>query len=131
MTRIRILIVEDSPAYQEMYQEMLEIEYDTLVVDNKIDAQRLLRQQTFDIAIIDMRLKEDEPDNIDGLDVAELIRDLDLRTAMIMKSGFPTDERNEVVSRMRNLNFTAVLDKSAEEQIKELLNAVHRAIANV
>ncbi len=129
-TRHSILIVEDSLAYQELYEEVFEDDYEVTIVDNKIDATRLLRERQFDLALIDMRLKENEPENVDGLDVAELIRDLDLPMAMILKSGFPTDESKRVVTRMEKLNFFAVMDKSASNQAQKLITAVAKAVSN-
>ena len=126
--RASVLVVEDNPAYQELYEEVLEAQYDVTVTNSKEDARHLLRTKRFDVAIIDMRLRDDEPENVDGLDIAELIRDLNQSTAMILKSGFPTDEKTEVASRMEKLNFVAVLDKSAKGQVQKLTEAVARSI---
>jgi ActR/RegA family two-component response regulator len=88
----------------------------------------VLRNQSFDIALVDMRLKADERGNTDGLDVAQFIRDMGYSTQIILKSGFPT-ETSEIEKKLEILKLFAVLDKAAEGQVRQLSETVAQAAA--
>lgn len=122
----RILIVEDDPSFQEIYEEILGEEYALHIAANKELAIESVRNQVFDLAIIDMRLKAHEKDNVDGLIVARFIRDLNILMPIILKSGFPTGTP-EVNQQMAELKLFAILDKSTEGQVKELRAVVAQA----
>ena len=124
----KLIIVEDNPAIQKIYKEIFEADYDLQVAGNKEDALAILRKQGFDVALVDMRLKADERGNIDGLDVAQFIRDMGYSTEIILKSGFPT-ETPEIEARIKKLKPFAVLDKAAEGQVRQLLETVAQAAA--
>lgn len=128
--RLRMLIVEDNPAYQELYREILETEYDLDIISNREEAIAYLRAKEPDIAIIDIRLKADERGNTDGLDIAQFIHDLGYRTILILKSGFPT-ETPEITARLEKINVFRTLDKSADNQIQQLINAISEAASIV
>ena len=124
--RLKLLIVEDNPSYQELYEEILKAEYDFDITGNREEAIEYIKNQEPDIAIIDMRLKADERGNADGLDIAQFIRDLGAQTVLILKSGFPT-ETPEISARFEKMNVFRVLDKSAENQLEQLINAISDA----
>jgi CheY-like chemotaxis protein len=124
--RIRILIVEDNPSFQEIYEEILGANYHLEIVDDKEKAVSFLRGQIPDVAIIDMRLKSDERGNVDGLEIGQFIRDLGYKTIVILKSGFPT-ESQEITTRIKKLGIFRVLDKNADDQLNQLINAISDA----
>ena len=66
--------------------------------------------------------------NVEGLDVAQRIRDLEHPTEIVLKSGFPA-ETPEIVRRLKALNLFAILDKSAQTQAQELLDTIRKAAA--
>ncbi len=127
--RPRVLIVEDNSSYREMYEEILKANFNLEIVGSKEDAFACLHEQTFDVALVDMRLKANEEGNTDGLDVIQFIRDLNHPTVIILKSGYPTDETPKVKERLDKLAPFAVLDKSTENQVQQLKDAVSRAAA--
>ncbi len=124
--RLKILIIEDNPAFQELYEEILEADYALEAAENKEEAFACVRKEEPDIALVDMRLEAKEKGNRDGLEVVQLIRDLGYKTEIILKSGFPT-ETSESTTRMERLNILAVLDKSADDQVQELMDAIAKA----
>ena len=126
----RILIVEDSVTFQEIYLEILGADYSVTIVDDKHTALAQLRTHLFDVALIDMRLREGDGDNTDGLDIAAFVRAHCPATAMILKSGFVTvADASSYRERIERLNFFAVLDKTEEGQIQVLRETVARAVA--
>jgi len=124
--RLKLLVVEDNLAYQELYEELFGVDFDVSLTKNKEEALSFLRRQVPDIALIDMRLVASERDNTDGLDVAQFIRDLDLETTIIVKSGFPT-QSPEIAARLEALEPFATLDKSAENQARRLVEVMSQA----
>jgi CheY-like chemotaxis protein len=127
-SRARVLVVEDEMSFQELYEDLLSSLYDISIVGSKEEAIARLRQQSFDVALIDMRLQGGKIRDTDGLDVADFIRDMNFSTAIILNSGFPT-QTPEIEERMKRLHVTAVLDKSLESPSQQFLDAVARGVA--
>ena len=115
--KLTILVVEDNPAYQELYRETLGDDYNLLAFGTKQAAFSYLEDHIPDIALVDVRLVADQRGNEDGLEVVRRIQNLGLKTPIILKSGFPTPD----------VNVFAILDKSADTQVKELQEVVDRA----
>jgi CheY-like chemotaxis protein len=127
LPRPRVLVVEDSESYQELYTEILSDDFDVTIVGSKEEALALA-DQLFDVAVIDMRLKEVR-DNVEGLDVAEHLRWVASSTRVILKSGYPL-QTAEIAERIKQLNPDGVLDKSADNQAKTLRDAIWKALQN-
>ena len=127
LERASMLVVEDSPAYQELYREVFEMDYDLRIVGSGAEARACLLERRYDVLLVDMRLKAEERGNTDGLDVAELAYDLDPSVAIVLKSGYPT-ETSEIVQRLERIR-AQVLAKSTPNQVEELLDAVSRVVS--
>jgi CheY-like chemotaxis protein len=127
--RPKVLIVEDSPIFRDLYVETLTDDYDLVVAVSKELAIAILREQIFAVALVDMRLQDSERDNHDGLEVAQFIRDMGVRTAIVLKSGFPM-QTPDIAERIKQLGIHAVLDKSAGNQVRQLREAIAGAIAS-
>jgi len=125
--RPRVLVVEDSESYQELYAEIL-ADFDVTIVGSK-EAALAIADQLFDVAVIDMRLKEIR-DNVEGLDVAEHLRLVAPSTKVILKSGYPL-QTAEIAERIKQLNLDGVLDKSADYQARTLRDAIRKAMQSV
>src|SRR3989304_3770105 len=99
--RPRVLVVEDSKSYRELYSEILSDDFDVTIVGSKEEALAIA-DQLFDVAVIDMRFKEVR-DNVEGLDVAEHLRLVAPSTRGILKT---TDLRQaaEIAERIKQLN---------------------------
>lgn len=128
--RPTVLVIEDELSHQELYAEVLADDYQVTLAGDKAEAAARVREQAFDIALVDMRLGSHERGNRDGLEAAQLIRDLGQQTIIIVKSGFPM-ETPEVIAWLKKLEVFAVLDKSAENPMKELMQTMGQAAALV
>ena len=62
-----------------------------------------------------------------ALDVIEFVRNMSPSTAIVLKSGFPT-ETSEIMQRLGSLGVEAI-DKSAPNQVQQLVEAVSRAVS--
>ncbi len=92
-TKPRALIVEDSPAWQEILAELLADE--GLAVDvagNLQAALALLSQTAHRLAVIDLSLEDRAGQNEDGLRVLEAIRRADPHCVAILLTGYATVE---------------------------------------
>lgn len=118
MAHPRLLIVEDNLDYQELYQDVLAEEYILSFAADIESALALIAAQRFDIALVDVRLREQEAENRDGLLVAEAIRAEGHPTAILLISGFPLE--GQLAPRIEALELFAFLDKSAAGQLQEL-----------
>jgi CheY-like chemotaxis protein len=118
----RMLIVEDSSAYQELYAELFCATYDLQIVNSSAEAKTCLRKGRYDVILVDMRLRSDERNNTEGLDVAELAYALDPSVAIVLSSGYPT-ENPGIVQRLERVR-ARVLAKGSCNQVEALLDAV-------
>lgn len=88
----RILIVEDDPSLQDLYQsDFQELGYDVTIVGDRVSAEDAIAQRLYHVAIVDIRLSERDPNNIDGLRVLEKLWGLDEGTEAIVVTGHTTD----------------------------------------
>lgn len=88
MQQVNILIVEDDSDVAQVVQRMLEVSgYQPHVAHNGQTAQALIDTQTFDVAILDLNLGQDE---ISGIDLLAILRQQSPKTAVIMLSGYAT-----------------------------------------
>ncbi|RIK31938.1 MAG: hypothetical protein DCC56_07090 [Anaerolineae bacterium] len=124
-SKTKILIVEDETSYKELYEEILSHDYRLSFAPNLTGAKNAIAEFQPTIALIDMRL-QNVRDNTDGLELAEFIHVLNAGIITILKSGFPFQSQ-EIQERIRKANVFAVLDKSSDEQVKELLSTIKQA----
>lgn len=118
-----ILVVEDDLSWQLNYEEILEDEgYLVEVAASKKEADRKLRERTFDVAIVDLRLVDQDPKNMDGIEVVKLIRNLNASTRAIVKSGYLTED---ISRQLKDLGVFGVLDK--EGSARQLMDLVAKA----
>jgi two-component system, NtrC family, response regulator len=63
-----ILVVDDQPNWRELLNDVFESAgCEVMTVTNSGDAHKLLQQSSFDLAIMDMRLIDDETGNLEGM----------------------------------------------------------------
>lgn len=86
-----ILVVEDTLIWQELFGEPLLFKgYRVQTARSLAEAQQILARQSFDMAIVDIRLSETDTENMDGLLVMKAIRDAGDPTSIAVVSGYST-----------------------------------------
>ena len=72
-----ILVVDDIPDWRETIKDLLEDEgYIVVIAESIVEAEEKLKEMSFELAVLDMRLDESDESNIEGLDkLARTIRD--------------------------------------------------------
>ena len=122
--RPSVLVVEDDLSWRMIYQEILEEEgYFVEVATSQAEVERKLRERVFDVAIIDLRLVDQDPKNLDGVRVVKLLHDQRTRTRAIVQSGYLTAA---VRSQLDECGVFAVLDK--EGTVQQLTDVVASAV---
>jgi CheY-like chemotaxis protein len=122
--RPAVLIVEDDLSWQMIYQEILKEEgYLVDVATNRAEAAAKLARNSFDVAILDLRLIDWDPKNQEGIQVVELFLGLETPPQVIVKSGYLTQA---VRTQLEELGVLAVLDKAGS--IQELTDLVAQAL---
>ncbi len=86
MSKGHVLIIDDEPTLLEACEETLSYHgYDVRLQATARDGVESVRQETFDLVLIDLRI----PDT-DGLHILREIRSIDENVMAIMITGFPT-----------------------------------------
>jgi CheY-like chemotaxis protein len=89
----RALVVDDQVVWLELFEELLhELGLEVMTAGNYEEAVRLLDGQYFHLAIVDVRLKDDDPNNTQGMDILAHINELGLGdvVAKIVITGYGT-----------------------------------------
>lgn len=119
-----VLVVEDDLSWQMIYQEILEEQgYQVQLASSTAEARSMLKARVFAVAIIDLRLVDQDPKNIGGLQVVKLLWDQQAPTRTIVKSGYLTETVRE---QLEEFGVFAVLDK--EGSVRQLTELVARAV---
>jgi two-component system response regulator (stage 0 sporulation protein F) len=87
----KVLIVEDEATWRKLYQKVLEKEgYQVWTAGSLPAALDLLDHHFFHVAIVDIRLVDDQPGNQDGIEVVKRISQDDEGTKVIIITAFGT-----------------------------------------
>lgn len=117
----RILMAEDDPIIRMSLQQVLQSSYQVEVATNSTEVLTLLRQQPFDVVLLDLCLE----DGSDGLDNLRTIRQLVPNTDVVIVSAI--DMVKTVVTALR-LGAADYLTKPFETE--DLLFAVRKVFEN-
>jgi CheY-like chemotaxis protein len=87
----KVLIVEDEATWRKLYQKVLEKEgYRVWIAGSLPAALDLLARHFFHVAIVDIRLVDNQPGNQDGIEVVKRISQADEGTRAIIITAFGT-----------------------------------------
>ncbi|RAV99997.1 response regulator [Pseudochryseolinea flava] len=118
---MRILVVEDQQVDRLIIKKQLSPAFDVTTLSSAIEAKVFARNNTFDVALLNVFLQED----MDGL---ELLKDLEVISAQsflaLAISAHVDDSRCQ---RLLNSGFKALLPKPFEREEFERLVAVFLA----
>ncbi len=84
----KALIVDDIPEYLDNLETYLEDEFEVLKAGSLGDAKRVLAGSPVALAIIDIRLNEDDPENKEGLELLKWLKERAPETAVIVMSAY-------------------------------------------
>jgi DNA-binding NtrC family response regulator len=120
MMKKKLLIVDDIEEYLEAVEGLLSPKYEVFKARNLEESINTLKKEKIDLAIIDIRLKEDDPSNRDGLKVVKWIKENSPDTIPIVMSAYK--EFDYAVEAL-NLGARYFLKKPLKpEEIEKVLN---------
>ena len=71
----KALIVDDIPEYVDTIEAYLEDGFDVLKAGSLDEAKKILADNRVDLAIIDIRLNEDDPENREGIELLTWLKE--------------------------------------------------------
>lgn len=124
-----VLIVDDRPNWRQALSSVLEEDYLVKAVATYSEAVEALLSQDppFDVAVIDIRLEDEDETNVQGLELIGYIREVGISTSPIVLTGYPSPQTTKTA--LRDLGVHGYLDKSSfdiSEFREAVLGAVHR-----
>jgi ActR/RegA family two-component response regulator len=121
----RILVVEDVPDLSDSYKFHLErAGFLVDIVDRKIDAIDALKAKIYDVALVDLQLKDDITHK-GGIDVLDAMNDLNDGTVAIVVSG--THEIQESIASYRRGIADFIM--KGDIRSKDLIAPIDKALA--
>ncbi len=84
-----ILIIDDMRSWQQFYKELFSTEYVVKTISYFDEALAFIKNHKFDLAILDIHLDFGNCDNVDGLRLIKIIRDLDDKIPIVIVTGYP------------------------------------------
>jgi ActR/RegA family two-component response regulator len=99
---VQVLVVDDDPAWPRQYKYRLEKEgiHNMDIAHTKEQALQMVSHKSYDLAVIDLRLVDDDQENFDGIEIIEKIREGTHPTKIIVMSGFLSTEIKEVLDKL-------------------------------
>jgi DNA-binding NtrC family response regulator len=84
----KALIVDDIPEYVDTIETYLEDRFDVLKAGSLDEARKILADNQIDLAIIDIRLNEDDPENREGLELLTWLKERVPDVKVIVMSAY-------------------------------------------
>ena len=97
----QVLIVDDQARWRTIFKMLLgkmDLPMTISESDSLESVSQLLKEETFDLAILDLRLVDEENQNLDGLLVLRSIKDEYPETKVILATAYPSklkEQRDE------------------------------------
>ena len=126
----KILVVDDLPDWRKTLRGLLEDEgYEVEVAESRHEALSLLIDNSFVLAIIDIRLEESDENNIEGINLASEINKTHPGTKIIIITGYGTLETVEESMRDKNQNGKLAADFVLKDETDSLISTVRKVLA--
>lgn len=84
----KAIIVDDIPEYVDTMEIYLEDHFHVLKANSLEGAKVLLKENTVDLAVIDIRLREDDPNNRDGIELLKWLKEKSPGVGIIVMSAY-------------------------------------------
>ena len=124
----KVLIVDDQARWRTMFKTLLGKMGLPLTISesNSLEsASQLLEEESFDLAILDLRLVDEENQNLDGLVLLRNIKEKCPETKVILTTVYPSklkDQRDEADAFILKVPDEGVFDiKKFHEAVKSFL----------
>ncbi len=126
----KILVVDDLTDWQEMIGGLLrDAGYDVHAAADADQAMRLLRQQPYHVAVVDLRLDEQDENNQEGLALAERMKAYLPELAIIILTGYANIEAVKYALQPRENGLSIAFDFLEKHETTKLIQRIKIAFA--
>ena len=124
-----ILLVDDDRSWQNINKIVLQKHgYKIDIASTKEEAIRKILVNKYEIAVIDLRLIDDDQSNFDGIEIIEELRKRNPDTRILVKSGFLNPHVESELNAL-GLSKKDVFEKSTTNNaLAERINQIHQDI---
>ena len=122
----RILIVDDMPHWRRLLSTLL-AEYELETIDSYANAVLVIKNSKFDVAILDIRLDDENSFNVDGVDLLKKLRIQQPNIGIIILTGYRESVRDKV---LREYKPNEILNKESFDN-NEFREIVHKLMWNI
>ncbi|USR92210.1 response regulator [Phormidium yuhuli AB48] len=123
-----VLIVDDQLRWRTIFKILLDrmgLPITIFDSDSLESASQLLEKETFDLAILDLRLVDEQNQNLDGLVLLRTMKDKTPETRIILSTAYPSklkEQRQEADSFVLKVPDNGKFDiNKFQETVKSLL----------
>ena len=121
---VNILVVEDSPSWCAIYQEMLsEAGYAVHIATDLNQALESLNRRFFHVVIVDIRLDDQDRDNVQGIQVLQRVWELYEGTMAIVSSAYATADMLPAFMSYGVFDFVAKRAASPDDLARQYRSA--------
>lgn len=126
----KILVVDDLPDWRSMIGGLLrDAGYDVQVAEDEESAMRLLRRAPYHVAVVDLRLDEQDERNQAGLSLSERMKQYQPELAIIIFTGHADLEAVKIAREPRPDGGAIAFDFLEKHEITKLLQRIDMAFA--
>jgi len=121
------LVVDDQNSWGLLLQRLLKKEgFQTFYAADSQSAEKMFKEKTFDLAVIDVRLVDEEPGNVEGIKLVEVLKSLNPNTKIVVITGYPEDVRQ----KLTGVEFIRKVPKGSTFNNKTFKDLVKRLVEN-
>ena len=122
----KVLIVEDQRNWQRALGHILKsLGFEPIIATKISEAVQYLEDQQFLLIILDVRLQDEEHNNMDGINLLEQIREMGLSAKVILITGFPDSVESELVE---DLNPDGQFFKGAQWKTQDFKDTIIKLV---
>lgn len=92
-----ILIVDDQPNWRAALSSLLKNQHRVQTVGSFEEATQAIAESTFDVAIVDVRLVDEDTFNVEGLRLLRMIKEERPGTGVVILTGYPHSVREGIL----------------------------------
>ena len=109
--RCRVLIVDDQLNWRSAFTAILAQDYDIETVGSYLEAEKLMSEDSYDVVILDIRLKDEDVFDATGISLARRIRASQPQTRIVIVTGYSESIDSGTVEQV----VDAYIEKAPEE----------------
>jgi DNA-binding NtrC family response regulator len=100
-----ILIVDDQQNWRDVLSALLQSQHTVQTASSFEEAKQAIVELTFDVAILDVRLIDQDRFNVEGLNLLKMIKETKPGTGVVILTGYPGSVKKGIVDEYKADKF--------------------------